>query len=75
MKFFIIFYIAGLILTACLVALKVIYPDLDSMFLTGLAGVFIVPLVKEAFARLRQVDFLDSMKRRAKKKKDEDKDN
>lgn len=64
MKFFLIFYIAGLALTVCLVALKIIYPDLDNMFLTGLAGVFIVPLVKEAFARLRQADFLQVIKNR-----------
>lgn len=67
MKFFLIFYSAGLVLTVCLVALKILYPDLDNMLITGLAGVFIVPLVKEAFARLRQTEFLTNMKRRDKK--------
>lgn len=64
---FIIFYFAGLLLTVVLVVLKICYPELDSMLLTGLAGVLIVPLIKEAFSRLKSRDLLETIRRRRDK--------
>ena len=67
MKYFLIFYISGLSVCLGLIILKIRYPELDNMLISGLAGVLAVPLIKEAFSRLRAKAFFNTLKRRRRK--------
>lgn len=63
MSNFILFYGSGLFLGLGMIILKVAIPDLDSMFLIGMAGVIIVPLIKEAFNQLKTKKLLEKLKK------------